>query len=100
MDALPALVPVTTTAAYTARIADYLVRLARVALHGATDAAIDTARIATGGRLTHPVCQQHADFYTRGADTASAVVAAYDQRSAYSRAETTGAPRPRLLARC
>lgn len=63
LDALPALVPVTATAAYTANIASYLVRLARVALLGATDPVIETARIAHGGRLTHPVCRQHAEFY-------------------------------------
>ncbi|MDQ3154754.1 MAG: NAD(P)-binding domain-containing protein [Actinomycetota bacterium] len=63
LDTLPALVPMTTTAAYTTTIAPYLARLARVALLGATDAAIDTARIAHGGRLTHPVCRRHAAFY-------------------------------------
>lgn len=63
LDALPALVPVTTTAAYTANAAPYLVRLARVVLFGARDAAIETARIARDGRLVHPVCRQHAAFY-------------------------------------
>ncbi|MGH8918518.1 MAG: NAD(P)-dependent oxidoreductase, partial [Actinomycetes bacterium] len=63
LDALPALVPVTTTAAYTATIAPYLVRLARVALLGTTDPVIATAQIAHGGRLTHPVCLQHSVFY-------------------------------------
>lgn len=62
LDALPALVPVTTTAAYTAA-APYLVRLARVALRGAHDLAIETARIAQDGQLVHPVCRQHAAFY-------------------------------------
>ncbi len=63
LDALPALVPVTTTAAYTANAAPYLVRLARVALSGVSDAAIETARIVQDGRLVHPVCRQHAAFY-------------------------------------
>ena len=62
-DALPALVPVTTTAAYTTNAAPYLVRLARVALSGASDPAIETARIARDGRLVHPVCRQHAAIY-------------------------------------
>ena len=63
LDALPALMPVTTTAAYTANAAPYLVRLARVVLFGVSDAAVETARIAQGGRLVHPVCRQHAAFY-------------------------------------
>lgn len=63
LDALPALVPVTTTEAYTATIAPYLVRLASVALLGSSDPAIETARIAHAGRLVHPVCRQHAAFY-------------------------------------
>lgn len=63
LDALPSMTPVTTTAAYTTNIAPYLVRLARVALLGVTDEAIETARIAHRGRLVHPVCRQHADFY-------------------------------------
>lgn len=63
LDALPALVPVTTTAAYTTNAAQYLVRLARVALSGVSDPAIETARIAQDGRLVHPVCRQHAAFY-------------------------------------
>ncbi|WP_216892587.1 NAD(P)-dependent oxidoreductase [Nocardia alni] len=102
LDALPALVPVTTTAAYTARISDYLVRLARVALDGADDSVIDTARIATGGRLVHTVCQQHAAHYTEHAagqpESSAAVVASYDQRAAFSRAETACASRPVSLA--
>ena len=108
LDALPALVPVTTTAAYTARISDYLVRLASVALDGADDPVIDTARIATDGRLVHPVCHQHAAYYTEHTagqrETSVAVVASYDQRAAFSRAETAGTSRPvslaALLARC
>ncbi|WP_063711395.1 class I SAM-dependent methyltransferase [Nocardia asiatica] len=110
LDALPALVPVTTTTAYTARIRDYLVRLADVALAGASDPVIDTARIATAGRLVHPVCQQHAAFYNAAAtgDASAAetttVVASYDQRAVFSRAETTSVPRPhglaQLLATC
>jgi alanine dehydrogenase len=63
LDALPALVPVTATEAYTANTAPYLVRLARVALLDAADLAIESARIAQGGRLVHPVCRQHAAFY-------------------------------------
>jgi len=63
LDALPALVPVTTTQSYTTKIAPYLVRLARVALLDASDPVIDTARIAHQGRLVHPVCRQHAAFY-------------------------------------
>ncbi|MGW5383973.1 NAD(P)-dependent oxidoreductase [Nocardia sp. NPDC003963] len=97
LDALPSLVPVTTTAAYTGRIADYLVRLARVALHGDLDPVIDTARIAAEGKLVHPVCRQHAAFYTPSGADASAVVASYDQRAVYSRAETATVARPRRL---
>lgn len=63
LDALPALVPVTTTEAYTAVAAPYLVRLADVALRGAVDPAIETARLVQDGRLVHPVCRQHASFY-------------------------------------
>ncbi|SHG79670.1 NAD(P)-dependent oxidoreductase [Streptoalloteichus hindustanus] len=63
LDALPALVPVTTTEAYTANAAPYLVRLARVALLDAADPAIESARIAQEGRLVHPVCRQHAVFH-------------------------------------
>jgi alanine dehydrogenase len=63
LDALPALVPVTATEAYTANAAPYLVRLARVALHGVVDPEIEAARIAHAGRLTHPVCRQHAAFH-------------------------------------
>jgi alanine dehydrogenase len=63
LDSLPALVPITTTEAYTTTIAPYLARLARVALLGAVDPAINTARIAQAGRLVHPVCLQHAAFY-------------------------------------
>ena len=57
------LVPVTATEAYTTNAAPYLVRVARVALLGASDPVIDTARIAHDGRLVHPVCRQHAAFY-------------------------------------
>jgi alanine dehydrogenase len=46
LDALPALVPVTTTAAYTTNAAPYLVRIARVALLGVSDPPIETARFA------------------------------------------------------
>lgn len=63
LDALPALVPVTATEAYTANAAPYLVRLARVALLGVTDPTIEAARIAHAGRLIHPVCCQHAAFH-------------------------------------
>jgi alanine dehydrogenase len=63
LDALPALVPVTATQAYTTTIARYLDRLARVALRGVIDPAIESARIAQHGHLVHPVCRQHATFY-------------------------------------
>jgi alanine dehydrogenase len=63
LDALPAMVPITASEAYTANAAPYLVRLARVALQGATDPMIDAAQIAHAGRLTHPVCRQHAAIY-------------------------------------
>lgn len=63
LDALPALVPLTATEAYTTIAAPYLVRLARVALHGVTDPVIEAARIAYAGRLIHPVCRQHAAFH-------------------------------------
>lgn len=63
LDALPALVPVATTQAYTATATPYLVRLAHVTLTGASDPAIEAARIAERGTLVHPVCQQHAQFY-------------------------------------
>lgn len=63
LDALPALVPVTATEAYTVNATPYLVRLARVVLLGAADPAIEAARIAHEGRLVHPVCRQHAAFY-------------------------------------
>lgn|GEM_PF-2526697 len=104
LDALPALVPVTATAAYTDRIAPYLVRLARVALAGATDPAIDSARIATGGRLVHPICQQHATFYSQPASATAtpgpaAVVNTYTDRARFARAETAGIGEPRRLPR-
>lgn len=67
LDALPALVPVTATEAYTVVAAPYLVRLARVALQGAADPVIEAACIAHAGQLTHPVCRQHADFYRASA---------------------------------
>jgi alanine dehydrogenase len=63
LDAFPALVPVTTTEAYTSNAAPYLVRLARVALLGASDPVLEAARIAHNGRLVHPVCRQHAALY-------------------------------------
>lgn len=63
LDALPALVPVTTTEAYTVNAAPYLVRLAHVALRGASDPAVEAACIARDGDLVHPVCRQHAQFY-------------------------------------
>ena len=55
LDMLPALVPVTATSAYVANAAPYLERLARTALLGTPDPAIEAARIASGGRLVHPV---------------------------------------------
>lgn len=63
VDVLPALVPVTTTEAYTATAAPYLVRLARVALQDVTDPAIEAARIAQRGALVHPVALHHASIY-------------------------------------
>lgn len=63
LDMLPALVPVTATSAYVANAAPYLERLARTALQGTQDPAIEAARIATGGRLVHPVTVQHARIH-------------------------------------
>lgn len=63
LDTLPALVPVTATSAYVANAAPYLERLARTALQGTRDPAIEAARIAAGGRLVHPVTIQHARIY-------------------------------------
>lgn len=63
LDMLPALVPVTATSAYVANAAPYLERLARTALQGIPDPAIEAARIATGGRLVHPVAAAHARIY-------------------------------------
>jgi alanine dehydrogenase len=63
LDVFPALVPVTATEAYTTNATPYLVRVARVALLGASDPVIDTARIAHDGRLVHPLCRRHAAFY-------------------------------------
>jgi len=60
---LPALVPLTASAAYAAHATPYLVRLARTALRGATDGAIEAARIACAGQLVHPVLRQHTRFY-------------------------------------
>jgi alanine dehydrogenase len=63
LDMLPALVPVTATNAYVANAAPYLERLARTALRGNPDPAIEAARIASAGRLVHPVALQHARIY-------------------------------------
>jgi alanine dehydrogenase len=63
LDMLPALVPVTTTDAYAGNALPYLVRLARAALLGTPDPAIEPARIAHDGRLVHPVLIQHARIY-------------------------------------
>ena len=63
LDTLPALVPVTATSAYVANAAPYLERLARTALQGIPDPAIEAARIASGGHLVHPVTVQHARIY-------------------------------------
>jgi alanine dehydrogenase len=63
LDTLPALVPRTASQAYPAKAAPYLVRLARVALHGSHDPVITSACIARDGALMHPVCQQHAGRY-------------------------------------
>lgn len=62
-DTFPALAPVTATAAYCANAAPYLERLARTALLGVPDPAIEAARIACDGHLVHPVAIQHACFY-------------------------------------
>lgn len=63
VDVWPALVPVTATAAYTTNATRYLDRLARVALLGTADPAVDAALIARDGRLVHPVLHQHAQVY-------------------------------------
>jgi alanine dehydrogenase len=63
LDMLPAIVPVTATSAYVANAAPYLERLARTALQGTRDSAIEAARIAAGGHLVHPVTVQHARIY-------------------------------------
>lgn len=63
LDMLPALVPVTATSAYVANAAPYLVRLARTALLGTADPVIEPARIASNGKLVHPVAVQHARIY-------------------------------------
>ena len=63
IDVLPALVPVTSTAAYVANAAPYLKRLARTALLGVPDPAIEAAQIACAGHLVHPVLIQHARIY-------------------------------------
>lgn len=63
VDMFPALVPVTATSAYVANATPYLVRLARTALLGAPDTAIEAARIACAGHLVHPVLIQHARIY-------------------------------------
>ena len=60
---LPSLVPVTAVEAYTRVAAPYLLRLARVALLGARDVAIDSALIARNGALVHPVVVEHAAHY-------------------------------------
>jgi alanine dehydrogenase len=63
IDVLPALVPVTSTAAYTSNAAPYLEQLAKATLLGKQDPAIESARIAHAGRLVHPVLVQHARIY-------------------------------------
>jgi alanine dehydrogenase len=63
IDVLPALVPLTATAAYTANASPYLERLAKVTLLGGGDQAIEPARIAHAGHLVHPVLIQHARIY-------------------------------------
>jgi alanine dehydrogenase len=63
VDVLPALAPVTTSAAYCANAAPYLVRLAQAAVLGAADPAVDSALIAADGKLVHPVLRQHARIY-------------------------------------
>jgi alanine dehydrogenase len=63
VDVLPSLVPTTASRAYAAAATPYLRRLARVALSGAEDAAIDTALIAAHGEIVHPVVSEHAAHY-------------------------------------
>ena len=63
VDALPALVPVTSADAYTAGAAAYLVRIARHVLCGVPDAVAESAVIARDGELVHPVVREHAEFY-------------------------------------
>jgi alanine dehydrogenase len=63
VDVLPALVPVTATAAYVTNATPYMERLAKTALLGTPDTAIEAARIACAGRLVHPVLVQHARIY-------------------------------------
>ncbi|WP_405145118.1 hypothetical protein OG589_00180 [Sphaerisporangium sp. NBC_01403] len=63
VDIWPALVPVTATAAYTGNAAPYLVRLARAALLGHQDPALQAAVIVQDGKLVHPALLQHTEFY-------------------------------------
>jgi alanine dehydrogenase len=63
LDALPALVPLTATAAYTTAAGPYLARLACHVLRGTPDPAIESGCVARGGSLVHPVLHAHAVFY-------------------------------------
>jgi alanine dehydrogenase len=63
VDVLPALVPVTSTTAYTHNATPYLRRIAQAALLGEADPAIEAARIVAAGHLVHPVLIQHAGIY-------------------------------------
>jgi alanine dehydrogenase len=63
IDRLPAAVPVTTTEAYAANALPYLLRLAK-AVYGSEPDPISTAgKIVDQGRITHPVIQEHINFY-------------------------------------
>lgn len=63
VDVLPSLVPVTATQSYSALAAPYLSRLAHAVASGMTDPLWDTALIADGGKITHPVVLEHAAMY-------------------------------------
>ncbi|MFJ7216585.1 hypothetical protein [Amycolatopsis sp. NPDC098790] len=63
IDVLPSVVPVTSSRAYTAAAAPYLVRLAERVLRATPDPVVDTALIVAGGEIRHPVLAEHAGFY-------------------------------------
>lgn len=75
LDALPAMVPRTASAAYARHMAPYLVRLAQHALHGVRDEGIHRALVAAHGRLIHPVCREHAAHWRAVADAGQQVSA-------------------------